>query len=301
MAFDAGAIIAHLEIDQQKFNKDLDDAERRVDKFARTHKVRLQADFDSSALPRARKFFSDLDKAATLDAIQRSRSGNGSILGTLMGLTSGHQIPGMPTGTQAARSGSIGQILKVPVQAVAPDKGSIGQAITAATGGKQAVQAAAAGGDNAGRSFTQHFRDTLSKAGLGGFIGGLLGSGAAGGKGGGLLGRLLAGSIGGGTGGNKNWLTGILSGIGPALPGIGLKTSGIVAGGGSLLGGLPALLGGLSPLLAAAPGLIGIEALAKGAIGGIQPLLGLSSQIQQQQAAVAPRPVPSRLRLSSSS
>jgi phage-related protein len=113
MAFDAGAIMAHLDIDLTKFDKKLSAEEARVDAFTRkNHVIRISAVFDNASLSKARKAFADLDNMISRDAAQRLKSSpQGSVLGALNALFSPHPVSGSPSPQQSAQNGLLGKML----------------------------------------------------------------------------------------------------------------------------------------------------------------------------------------------
>jgi cell wall-associated NlpC family hydrolase/phage-related protein len=114
--FDAGAIMAHLDIETSMFSRKMDAAEARVKRFEDgKHEVRLSAVFDNASLSRARQIFSQLDQQLSRDAMSRLRSGpQGSVLGALNAMFSPHPVTGAPTAQQAAQQGLLGRIVSAP-------------------------------------------------------------------------------------------------------------------------------------------------------------------------------------------
>src|SRR5215469_16658647 len=95
MAFDAGAIIARLDIDTAEANRKVDEFEKKVDRAARDRHIRLDATFDNASIGKARQIFAALDNQLSRDAASRLRSSpQGSVLGSLNALFSPHQIAG---------------------------------------------------------------------------------------------------------------------------------------------------------------------------------------------------------------
>jgi phage-related protein len=252
MAFDAGAIVAHARIDQTQFDRDLDSLKAKSKAFENEpHRVKFTAEMDQSGIARTRKMFADLDNQISRDAASRMRSGSsGSLLGTLMGLTTPHQVAGLPTGQQAAQQGLLGKLFS-------------------------SLPKGGGGGSGIGS-----FLGSL----LGGHAGGDAAAVAAAKSNNALLARLAAASIGGGTGGQSNLLKGLGSGIGPGILGIGAKGAGIVGLGGSLLGALPALAAPLAALGVGGAGVGLAGALGSQALKGITPLLSAQSAAQQALA-----------------
>ena len=112
MPFDAGTIIARLELDPSGFDREL--AERRAaSREAEKTPVRLKATevFSTQDMSQARKRIADLDNQISRDATTRMRGSNGSVLGTLMALFSPRQVSGAPTAQQAASQGMLGRVL----------------------------------------------------------------------------------------------------------------------------------------------------------------------------------------------
>lgn len=87
MAFDAGTIIAHLDLDAEQFDRKLREREaaaRRAENIQQSVKLGIapqeQAQF--------RRQMEQLDRQVTQDAIRRGNSGQGSLLATLLGMSS---------------------------------------------------------------------------------------------------------------------------------------------------------------------------------------------------------------------
>jgi cell wall-associated NlpC family hydrolase len=90
MSFDAGSIIARLDLDDAEFDRKLRADVARIEEFDRRRgEVKLVSDVDPNELSKARRAISDLDNQVTQDAIQKARSGRGSVLGTLAAMFSG--------------------------------------------------------------------------------------------------------------------------------------------------------------------------------------------------------------------
>lgn len=159
MAFDAGTIIAHLDIDPDAFDRKLARAKadaRRAEN--EQYKVKVSAVFDDASTSKAKKAFSDLDQQISRDAMSRLRSSpQGSVLGALVALFSPHQVSGGPTPQQASTQGLLGRMLNQTSQAASRNNAGIGTLLSrlagrGGDGGKGAVTALAeaAGGDGGG-------------------------------------------------------------------------------------------------------------------------------------------------------
>lgn len=114
--FDAGAIMAHLDVETSLFNRKMDAAEQRVKRFeTEKHEIRIGAVFDTASMGRARQMFTQLDQQLSRDAMARLRSSpQGSVLGALNALFSPHPVTGAPSPQQAASSGLLGRIVQAP-------------------------------------------------------------------------------------------------------------------------------------------------------------------------------------------
>ena len=109
--FDAGTVVARLELDPAGFDRQMGAAKRQAQEFERNPvKFKAAEIFSTADMSAARKRITDLDNQISRDATSRMRSGNGSVLGTLMALFSPRQLPGAPTAQQAASSGMLGRI-----------------------------------------------------------------------------------------------------------------------------------------------------------------------------------------------
>lgn len=90
MAFDAGSIIARLDLEDSEFDRKLAADVAKIEAFERrTHQVPISPEMDPSGLRRARTQFERFDQQVTQDAVRRARSGRGSLLGALTGLFGG--------------------------------------------------------------------------------------------------------------------------------------------------------------------------------------------------------------------
>jgi phage-related protein len=124
MAFDAGSIIARLDLDDADFDRKLRADVAKIEAFEKEHHgVRITASPAEGDLASARRMFSNLDRQLTTDAAQRMRSGSGSVLGSLMGLTAS-RVSAMP----------------------APAMTAIGRTLTSLGGGAGGVASGVAGG-----------------------------------------------------------------------------------------------------------------------------------------------------------
>jgi SLT domain-containing protein/phage-related protein len=112
MPFDAGTIIARLELDPGDFDRQLA-ARRAAAQRAEREPIKLKATdiFSTQDMSSARKRIADLDNQISRDATTRMRSSNGSVLGTLMALFSPRQVSGAPSPQQAAQQGMLGRVL----------------------------------------------------------------------------------------------------------------------------------------------------------------------------------------------
>jgi SLT domain-containing protein len=204
MSFDAGTIIAHLDLDPSAFERKLREEKANSDAFEKApHKVKLSAAFDTADMSKARRMFAQFDQQISRDAAQRLRAGGtGSVLGALNALFSPQQISGSPSAQQASQQGLLGRMVR--------------QGGTVAGSTAASSTSSGGGGVTAGRLLTS-------------LVGGIGGGGGGGG-----------GSRGGG-GGNQGLGTGLFQGIGPGILGIGTRVATIGALGASALGALPAV------------------------------------------------------------
>lgn len=116
MAFDAGTIMAHLDLDERAFNRKLDAAERREQEFSkRTSRSTVKLGVAPQEANQLRRQMDQLDRQLTQDAIRRSNSGQGSVLATLLGMSSPSAARAQATQQQQAQrsvlsrlAGSIG-------------------------------------------------------------------------------------------------------------------------------------------------------------------------------------------------
>ncbi len=257
MSFDAGSSIAHLDLEPGDFDRKLRERQAAADRFERDPiQVRLTQVGDQQSMSRARKMFADLDSQISRDAVNRMRSSpTGSVLGSLMALTSPRQIAGLPTGRQAARQGILGAVQQAPgTVTVSQPRDAAGRFISTATGG-------------GGGGLLSHLRVSLGGGGGGG------------------------GTSGGG-GGNQGWGTGLLKGIGPGILGLGLRSS-LITGGAGIAGALlPALagVGGAGAIAGIGAGFLQLGAsqlIGKKNVAGKPPTQGpLFEQAQQASAAL---------------
>ena len=103
MAFDAGSIVAHLDLDDAEFDRKLRADVAKIEAFEKAQrKSAITTDLDPSAIARTRRQFATMDTQLTRDAQQRMSGGQGSVLGTLMGFTSRRALPGAPAPSQSA-------------------------------------------------------------------------------------------------------------------------------------------------------------------------------------------------------
>jgi phage-related protein len=90
VAFDAGTIMARLDLDDAEFARKLAADVAKIEALEHTpHEVKITERVDESGLSRARMSLSRFDQQLTTDAESRMRGGRGSILGTLSAMFSG--------------------------------------------------------------------------------------------------------------------------------------------------------------------------------------------------------------------
>jgi phage-related protein len=107
MSFDAGSIIAHMDLDDAEFDRKLKADVARIEAFERrTHEAKISAELDPSGLSRARQQMGRFDQQITQDAQQRARN-HGSVLGALMGLFGGGRAAGGPAGGSGGSGRSL--------------------------------------------------------------------------------------------------------------------------------------------------------------------------------------------------
>jgi phage-related protein len=259
VAFDAGSIVAHLDIDLDAFDRSLKRAEAMADAAERkSHKIKLSAVFEDADTAKAKRAFQQLDTEISRDALQRMKSSpQGSLFGTLMSLLSPHQMAGGPTASQSASQGGLARLMKT------------------------------IGAESSG----------TSGAGLGSLLGGLLGRGrSSGGAEGGEAASGLSGllsSLGGGIGPGIGGISGMqatLAGAGglalAALPAAGaLGIGGLVAGGGAAL----AISGSKQLQKQAKSVLSGLQAMMQQAASPlVAPLKAAFAQIPGFVKSIAP-------------
>jgi SLT domain-containing protein/phage-related protein len=110
MAFDAGTIMARLDLDEQSFDRKLKDAQDKKEKFEKDQiNLKVGDLFGASQESAARKMFTQLDQQISRDAISRMKSGSGSLLGTLMAITT-PGLSGAPSAQQVAKQGLLGKV-----------------------------------------------------------------------------------------------------------------------------------------------------------------------------------------------
>jgi phage-related protein len=87
MAFDAGTIIARLDLDDSEFNRKLREDQARA---KRTENVqsKVQLGISPQQASQFRRQMETLDRQITQDAIRRGNSGQGSLMATLLGMSS---------------------------------------------------------------------------------------------------------------------------------------------------------------------------------------------------------------------
>lgn len=300
MAFDAGSIVARMDLDTTDADRKLRDFEKRAKETEHgTHKIKLSAVFDDASVGKARQLFAQLDNALSRDAANRLRSNpQGSVLGTLNALFSPHQVSGGPSAAQSASQGALGKLEQAQDQTV-KQKINIERTYDVSGGNAPTV-------GNQTQDITDKIKVT-DKTGIMGRLSSLGGIGGLGGLGG-LLGKLGGG--GGLLSGGGQLAGGVAGGIGPGILGISTKLLAGLGGVGALLGTLPALGGvaGVGIGVAMIAGLAGVL-LAKNkdvksafkAMGSqvmatlqqtIQPLvpfiLGVIKQIEPLIKSIAP-------------
>jgi phage-related protein len=300
MAFDAGTIMARLDLDLSRFDDKLREAEARSDKAAaKDRKIKVTTVFDDADTAKARKVFADLDNMLSRDAMNRLRSSpQGSVLGALNALFSPHQVTGAPTAQQSASQGMLGRMLNPATNGQTTTQNVRQRLISAAAGpgmttqnvresllnqvgpgtATQDVREQLIGGVPAPGTATEKVEARLDPESSSKLAADSAKAGEdAGDKAGsGFTKRFslhLAGLFIGGGGdlrqtGSKNLDEGLLGGIGPGILGLGTKLTAGIGLGGSLLGALPAL------------GAVGAGAGVLG--GGIAAVLGSSKQLQDQ-------------------
>lgn len=291
MAFDAGAIVATAKIDLTQLDRDITDAERKIDKLASDHKIKLTAVFDDASMGKARRDFAMLDQQLSRDAMQRLRSSpQGSVLGALNALFSPHQVAGGPSPQQSAQQGALGRI--VGGQGTGGSVGTgINRSVSSGTVAQQVINQAT------GRNITT--TDTIKRRVTGETPGNITttdtirekldkdsvrqvekDSGDAGDRAGRSFSHRFSIHLGAmfasfGSGGTKVGVAGrvgplggsLASGIGPGILGLSAKTAGILGLGGAALGALPAL--------AAAGGTLGLAGVGGSLIStGLKQLIG---------------------------
>jgi phage-related protein len=212
VAFDAGSIIARLDIDDSDADRKLRNFQARIRRMERAeHKIKITVDTGGAdTAARLRRQFATLDQQLTRDVVARQRGGGGSVLGTLMGLSS-TRVAGMPAGGQAAQQSALGRTLRDLIN----QPGAMG--LTGGGGGRDS--------DLVARLLTD--RATRAAAGAGGQAGGGLLSGIAGGAGPGIgpIGMMPA-LYAGGAGLGLAALP-ALAGVG-ATAGVGLLGAGVI-------------------------------------------------------------------------
>lgn len=246
MAFDAGTIVASVDLHTEIADRKLRAFEDRIRQAERDHEIRLTAVFDTASTGRARAMFAALDNQLSRDAANRLRtSPQGSVLGALNALFSPHQVSGAPSPAQAASQGMLG---KVEQAATTQDRT---------------------------RPVTETVTENVRRRFIGGMLGLHFGGGGGGGGGtgstggGGFFGNLLAGIGPGilGIGARPAGMIGAGAGILGALPALGAI--------GGVLG-----IGGLGAL--SAMGLFTSGTLN----ANLQPLLQISQQLDNMAPPV---------------
>ena len=130
MSFDAGSIIAHMDLDDAEFDRKLREDVAKIEAFERrTHEAKISAEMDPSGLDRARQQFTRFDRQITQDAQQRART-HGSVLGALMGMFGGSRAAGGGTAGRSLLGGILGGAGPVPTGIPVGAR-----AVLAATGG----------------------------------------------------------------------------------------------------------------------------------------------------------------------
>lgn len=110
MAFDAGTIMARLDLDEQSFDRKLKAAQDKKEKFEKDQiNLKVGDVFGGQQEAQARKMFTQLDQQVSRDAISRMKSGSGSLLGTLMAITT-PGLSGAPSAQQVAKQGLLGKV-----------------------------------------------------------------------------------------------------------------------------------------------------------------------------------------------
>lgn len=110
MPFDAGTIMARLDLDEQGYDRKMKAAKARADAFEKDPiNLKVGDLFDQQQMSKARRMFTQLDQQISRDALSRMKTGSGSVLGTLMSITS-PGLSGAPSAQQAAKQGILGRI-----------------------------------------------------------------------------------------------------------------------------------------------------------------------------------------------
>jgi SLT domain-containing protein len=196
VAFDAGAITAHMEIDQSAADRGFREIEAKARAFEKQkYKLSFAATLDQASMAHVRMLFSQLDRQISADASQRMRSGSGSVLGSLNSMFSTRQVAGAPTPQQSAQQGGLARV----------------------------AQAASGGGG--GRGIATRIAFGALGGGPGGG-GGVLDRGLAGGIGPGILGLSTKLTAGVGLGGS---LLGAIPAVGAIGAGLGVIGGGAAA------------------------------------------------------------------------
>src|SRR6185312_3015393 len=87
MAFDAGTIIAHLDLDSEAFDRKLRERQAAA-KRAETSQQTVKLGISPQEQSQFRRQMEQLDRQVTQDAVRRGNSGQGSLLATLLGMSS---------------------------------------------------------------------------------------------------------------------------------------------------------------------------------------------------------------------
>lgn len=259
--FDAGAIMARLDIDTSAAKRSLDDIEARVEALERQpHEVKIIAKFDTSELSRDRQIVANFDNQISRDAAQRLRSGgNGSVLGALNALFNKQAAGAAGGGTSSSGGGGLTRLFG------GGGRGGGGNFLGGILGGLLGGRATGVAAGEAEKTLEkeQAKADEAVKASLLRRFGPVA-----------LAGIGQFGGLGGGFGGN------LAGGIGPGILGLSMRNAGILGIGGGLLGAVPGLLAPLAGLG------VGVAGVGAGAMILKQALSqsNISQYVQQYQA-----------------
>jgi NlpC/P60 family len=109
VAFDAGTIVAHIDIDSTRADAELRRFEQQASQAERRRLIKLGIDPQEAA--QMRRQFDTLDRQLTQDALRRGQSGQGSVLATLMGLSSPATARTQATQQQSAQRSFLSRLV----------------------------------------------------------------------------------------------------------------------------------------------------------------------------------------------